>query len=1319
MSGAQRQARHDESQPDFVRHSRSDDRQRAIAGRRRPRTRTVRPGADLLRGHHVERQLPTILDATFNATATNPLVRLEPIDSVTRVIDDTIGGTGATTANTVPAKQAFPGTTATQLNTSATPLQLGDLVAYVSTPGQLFTVNPFTGQPQSWITNQDPTLGLPLSFGSTVTQEYQDIAMRSDGRLMTFSQGLGSNFTASTNGQYYELKPSDGTTNAVVGGLGVQASAIATSGVDPTNPINVTSGAFAYSSTGTDTGVAFNGMTFGYDPNFALAELNPDGTTTTRSLFAVGDRSQGNGISQWQNLLFGLNPDTGAPLFPDSQIEANATAGDPNGPFTYYQPFPGSPEEAGPGTAVTPNGALTTGVNIIAIPATDPTTSTNDLVDGEQIRVGRATAPSQGTVFTFSSGPTLNFPTTADGAYSQTPALNLVSGSSSFTIAGNTFTFTTGAAVGGVPILYSPADSPATLGAEIVAAVNATPGLSGVASFAVHRVTFNDYFGVSFAGMSGTGFTSATPLSPPANAIHFAAGDSAATIASAIATAINNANVPLPDSVVDGAVLANAYSGTIVAQVVSNTGGSFVKLGTGFKSGGVGTVTGFGLTGADLNMNVKNTNVTSANPAGPLVTDSPESNVYGPTDASIFGTRFKGNFFSQSGDITGIALVPTPNDPVSGAVNPDRMFAVSDSGAIYQVTNFNGFDQAQLTLLNIVSDPNAGSGVGSRVDFTGLSVGPPDVQNGQYKYTLFATDVSGNIWTIDASTNTATMGQLKGGFLDGATHVSTGLGDITGLTFSSLDFNLWHATTTNGGDPGNPGDPQYAASAGHGDSASYDFNASRVGQEPAGGGSFYFGLEDNSASQPQSSNYASTLDAGKFGNATLLNSYNLPGGALGSLQTQSFNLSGYTAADKPTVYFDYSIDTQDANAATSQAMRDSFRVYASSDGANWTELATNNSVLSHVGTTDAELPTFPTVSGGTYQGDKANQQTQEIFDQPGNIPTTTTDPNTTSVGWRQARVDLGDFAGKSNVTLRFDFSSAGSMGIGNTTQGGVYLAGIAGNQLQDGQSFTLDNSTQTGNAANGTPTFNNSNAVFTFRQGFVLQAPAGGGAAIQEGETFTVNGTTFTMTKTGNTAAGFVDINNSMSANDVAAAIYSAVLSNPLTLTAPATGGLGVQEGETFTIDGVTFQLTKTGSVTSGNIAVKVDDTMTAANVASAVNTAVISDSLGLSMPASGGFAVQSGETFTVNSTIFEFTKTGSVAAGHVAVNITSNMTAAALATAIKNAVSVSGVTPQIDPSSSSIVRFVGATTLTQSPRTRSRSPVRSPGSRPNFLELR
>src|SRR5262249_24106682 len=59
-------------------------------------------------------------------------------------------------------------------------------------------------------------------------------------------------------------------------------------------------------------------------------------------------------------------------------------------------------------------------------------------------------------------------------------------------------------------------------------------------------------------------------------------------------------------------------------------------------------------------------------------------------------------------------------------------------------------------------------------------------------------------------------------------------------------------------------------------------------------------------------------------------SYNTPVGAYGSLITDSFSLGGMSASDKPTFYFDYFLDTQDANQDALNGnglMRDSARVY--------------------------------------------------------------------------------------------------------------------------------------------------------------------------------------------------------------------------------------------------------------------------------------------------------------------------------------------------------------------------------------------------------
>ncbi len=98
-------------------------------------------------------------------------------------------------------------------------------------------------------------------------------------------------------------------------------------------------------------------------------------------------------------------------------------------------------------------------------------------------------------------------------------------------------------------------------------------------------------------------------------------------------------------------------------------------------------------------------------------------------------------------------------------------------------------------------------------------------------------------------------------------------------------------------------------------------------------------------------------------------------------------------------------ETEGASSSiAADVMRDSARVFASRDGGlSWELLASNNSQL------NAELPIH--LSTSARIGTLPNQQVQELFDNTGE--------------WRQARVDIGEFAGESNIQLRFDFSTGG------------------------------------------------------------------------------------------------------------------------------------------------------------------------------------------------------------------------------------------------------------------------------------------------------
>jgi VCBS repeat-containing protein len=339
------------------------------------------------------------------------------------------------------------------------------------------------------------------------------------------------------------------------------------------------------------------------------------------------------------------------------------------------------------------------------------------------------------------------------------------------------------------------------------------------------------------------------------------------------------------------------------------------------------------------------------------------------------------------------------------------LFGVSDRGFFYQI--------------------NTGSGRASNVvslggSFSGLAPGPQNLQGGAFANMMFATTTSGQIFAIN------TAGQLQSVFQNGTSATSPTA--PAGLAFSPLDFNLWHPTERRTGDAGHGINPAFDNSR---DPGVFERNIGsdgdlRESNEAEGGLSFYFGFETWEMNPVDADAYIrynginaqhGILNGDNHralsNNPIIGNNYNLPGGALGSLRTQAISLAGYTASDKPTLYFNYFLETQNRNSITE--MRDSARVLVSPDGGNsWQLLATNNSILSPVGRV-YELPSFlsPSVDASTHP----RQQVQELFDNTG--------------GWRQARVDLSNYAGVGQLQFRFDFSTAGAMvGPNGTTQPG-------------------------------------------------------------------------------------------------------------------------------------------------------------------------------------------------------------------------------------------------------------------------------------------
>jgi hypothetical protein len=545
--------------------------------------------------------------------------------------------------------------------------------------------------------------------------------------------------------------------------------------------------------------------------------------------------------------------------------------------------------------------------------------------------------------------------------------------------------------------------------------------------------------------------------------VQYEESQSVSTVANAMVAAINTNTVGVTESFIrDRITLRGAASATVSSQALSLGGGDSLTAPVSLP---------VSVDAADSGSTIASRIAGAINSAGIGVTAIPQGDsvqVIGATMLNV-SSPFTSAGTGGGGPVTGMA-------EVNGI-----LYAVTSAGDLFRVDNIGSKDtiyNAALTQIGTVKDG------GSAISFTGLARGPQNVEGGKYANLLFATDSSGNIWAFD------TLGNLQPIFLNGATHVSTGVFGSTGLAFSTLDYNLWHTTLQRGGDDGH-----------------------------SGGQSYYFGLENPAAittisPQPGAGNYQS--------NADVFNTYDLPGGAYGSLETDPFDLRGYSAADAPTLYFSYYYD------AESSTIWDTARVFASVDGANWSQIS---------------------------------------------------NPFRNSDSWRQGRVDLSGFAGQSAVRLRFDFSTAGDMEVGENEYTGSILRAIDANKLRDGDTFTIDGTT------------------FEFELGFTAITQPG--KLTNDGDTLVVNGTTFEFNKTGGVSGGNVSvtIGDGDSGGVVAMKLANAINAQALGVTALLDEGVTITtrpkdeilDGDTITIDGLTYEFNLSGGVAPGHIGVSFD----------------------------------------------------------------------------------------------------------------------------------
>ncbi|MCL6502049.1 MAG: tandem-95 repeat protein [Pirellulales bacterium] len=967
---------------------------------------------------HSNAIMPDVLNYTLTANATQPLARLEPIGSVRRIVEDHIGHTGFTsgdpTVNPLLVTDVQPTTesllpinSAEALALHVRPLVLGDVVLYASTVdafggSQLHLYNPSSGE--FWATQ------------GSLPDRTQDLAIRTDGRMFIYQNLIG---TANTGGEVDEVNFATLAVTNNVARDNLSDTVAATDAVD----------AFAYRRTGRDAAGAPI-----YDLWYSVA--------------FPGD----------SQLSILVGPGVTQPAFMESG-------------FVFY----GAPRNSGE-TRRPLDPATDTSLNFTAL----------DLTDGETFTIDDGVNPP--VVFEFNSGPQITVLADGDddadadsnvdleGVTFRVTLSGAVSGSLTFELTSDT-NYTAQ-----FPVAFASTDSPAAIANAIAIAINSavtqTFGFAWVnATAAGHRATVgspNPLLGISVTPIS-------VPASPPTLDIqnfsnqvtpgrvrvHFEADDTADQIATAMAEAINAVDAQLNSTASVERDARGVYVAVQFASAVSETVDGMVVGGEGPG----GRITGLAWVGDTLYAVSRNGGFYTVNTLngslnyldgddslwrtdglrfealtiGPQNLDFDSNGVGGDLANTLFAystarggelVALRDSGVGSNRDVR-FAAFDTPNNvlvmPLAGgaAISEGQGFALSSGGpATAFVFDFpGGTDFTETPVLRVIS-------INSTTTQQDLANAVAAAINAAPGLGVTATALADGVvmsLPVQVLGITASAITLKSdGVLEPAIAMPAppSVGEIRGLAFSPLDFNLWHPTTRRGLDPGHGINPAPDLSRNPEAFETFVGPDGTQFNQATGGASFYFGLENfqiNAPTPPPFFSYGT--NQGQYGvrddlhldlasNPAIRGTYNLPGGAYGSLVTRPFSLEGYKTTDKPTLYFNYFLSTE--GFATDQGdMRDSARVWISTDGgATWplfvntpstrttSLLATNNLQL------DAELPEFLSVSA-TVPSTDLRQQVQPLFNTGG--------------GWRQARIDLSNFAGMTNLVLRFDFSTAGTV----------------------------------------------------------------------------------------------------------------------------------------------------------------------------------------------------------------------------------------------------------------------------------------------------
>lgn len=977
--------------------------------------------AELLEGIYYvavanQTSVPLPLDQFFNPNSANPLFRLEPIESVQRIAEDRIDSFGGGTASQPIVPVLFD-------ENSIVPYSLDDVVLYVNTSAGLNVVNPFTGE----------NYGSVGGFGNT-GRGIAEVAFRSNGELFGYSGTLNNDFF------YHRIDTGTATLSPALSTDAVIDAYRATAVVDPAT------GAITFTSGIVDEALVIQALSitaFG------------GGNTAARELgFFSGERQNLDltttqaGARYNNNILYSFDPDdgradgtrfaftnflTGAGTSPQEIGKINTDRlDDPNFPrgFEVQETFDVLGIRAG---GVNGLAGIADGDQFI-IQSTDPLSTqsvTFEFNSGPAIVAGSAgplqrlvdgqTVTIDGQIFEINIGESIAVaPTVAagstlrvDGAAGQTVRLQFL----------NTGQQPTGTNIGiSLRTATGASKTADELATEIAASINSAVGDLGAIAIA-DQVAFDGIvtpvFTTTGTGLSVVGNNGLT--NPGAFSVNVSPVATPNVLTSALAGAIRTAAIDVSASG-DRLTLPRSSVVTIAAAPGSAVTPPLLTAGDGIFTDGNIEIR-FRADESVETLRDRVINAINSVPAGELAnvdaTAPPNSNNTirvsgglvtgaGLTATPLAGTNNFNSNITASGSLVRGGVRLGGNVTGIEVVNGGTMYAVTNRGELYVINNAElrtagarGVGQLVDTATDLIGIP-----------FNAVRSGPISFQDGALRQTLFGITNAGDIYAFN------TAGQLQPIFAGGASMISTGIVGAQGLDFSTLGFNLWHTTNTRGADPG------------HGINALP--NGTRSGS--SGGSSLAFNFE----AAEFNGNYGSGLEVPgatpRQDGQPVDNTYNLPGGAKGVIQSNAFSLVGVSADDEPVLYFNYFLDTDQVDSIVND--RDALRVYVVTPGGVEHLVASNNTARGGGQFNDEFDDPAPI---GVYD-DTIDVQTQQLFDNTGS--------------WRQARVPLESFAGMSELSLRIEFSTGGT-----TDTGSVSLRTTSGEVLLHGQAFTIGGET--------------------------------------------------------------------------------------------------------------------------------------------------------------------------------------------------------------------------------------------------------------------